>query len=447
MTQEDRAYCYFHYKVGTGNRYLDLAISPNNGEAAMLYVGFSDVVEASDADDFDPLRHIALRPTEPVYVARSNPEFTTKKGQGKRLDENYIAWLRDDANREWVRLLVFSEDHLYVFRATSSELACATPEHRPALFKRAMNVFEKKRKESDETPKVFKFIQAERVGPPIERSKLYTAIDSLRTYQFLNQGTCRPVWRAKGPGADLWSGQFRELLNIPTSLRSTLSQELRKDIDEQSSRYDGAIDREEPFGNFIRRYLNQLVPGGDPADLRSLIESLPTALPTEEARHRFWQTMAFATMNPILTETAAFYFCLDLGLHKKSGHRGLIPDVGVGKGLDTIDLRARFLPGESEAETRSLVLDRLAPLVKLDDDWTLQKLLEKGVLEIQCKASSSKKSKPGPVYFGPDGGVEQGNRIHLQDVVAEVNANPKDWPLLNAFMKIQVLTIQGNGRA
>jgi hypothetical protein len=430
MTIAEKSYCYFHFKVGGGNRFLELATDPRGDEGALLYVGFSDVVERGEGDDFDPREHIALRPSEPVYDARANSDR-------KRLDENYIAWLLDDANRDWVRLLVFSDHELHVFRARESRLLCVSPERNRSVYERALRL---SGDAGSEVPKIFKFIKAERVGEPLLRSSLYTAIDSLRTYQFLNQGTCRPVWRASGPGDRLWSEALVNYLEIPDALRFSLAPEERIRVWHSHS-YDSYIHKEQPFGNFIRRYLNERLGGDDPATLTSLQKSLRTAT-DERDRHRFWQTLAFSTLNPILTETAAFYFCLDVGFNRANGHRGLIPDVGVGKGIDTIDLRARVFSNESGmAETRALVRDRLKPLVELADGSSLDDLIENDVLEIQCKASSSRKSKDRTVYFGPDGGA-QGNRILMQNVFETVNKYPSEWPLLNSFMQIQVRTIQ-----
>src|SRR5262249_21628889 len=115
------------------------------------------------------------------------------------------AWLTHASNRPWFLLLTFSEGEL-IFWEVSGKLQV----HRPGseAFVLAGTLWKKFPAKSRETYKrtfgpdaidpVFKTLPAAKVAA-VPRRKLYASIDSLAVYQFLNRGTCRPIWRIEGP--------------------------------------------------------------------------------------------------------------------------------------------------------------------------------------------------------------------------------------------------------
>jgi hypothetical protein len=102
------------------------------------------------------------------------------------------------------------------------------------------------------------------------------------------------------------------------------------------------------------------------------------------------QQLVLATMNPILVETAALYFCLDLGL---------IADIGSGKGIDVIDVRARAESQQAADRAAGLVLDLQADGIVISEA-VRNRLHTERVLEIQCKAADRKVASPNIIYFG-----------------------------------------------
>lgn len=202
----------------------------------------------------------------------------------------------------------------------------------------------------------------------IPRHRLYTSIDSLSVYQYLNRGTCRPFWRISGPtGAE-----------IPGGI---------KESDLTDTYPSGTLVKEERFAAFTRLYLNDVlfrrVPQEVPADIPRL-----GAIPGLDYRD-----MALATFNPILVETAALALVADLGL---------TPDIGVGKGMDVIDVRARAATpdGRLDIELAAGALERLRAIGVRASDKLQRTLREDGVLDIQCKAAHRDHVPEGILYFG-----------------------------------------------
>jgi hypothetical protein len=198
--------------------------------------------------------------------------------------------------------------------------------------------------------------------------------------------------------------------------------------------------QETPFACFVRLYLNEvLVKDCKPWLKRRLAseDTLSTRVP-EAKQH----DVVAASMNPILVETAAYYFCLDLGL--VDGHTCLLPDVGVGKGLDVIDVRARVR--SATTQTKQEIVRRLSSVLHADVDATALRatssaLLGPGVLELQCKAAKKGvEAGAGVVYFG-EGGDGKRPTVVVSKLVETAASNPADWPLLAAFFEMQVENI------
>lgn len=414
---------YFVFKVGRGNMWL----TPWP-ELGGLYVGFDDGIS-------DPLS---------IRVRSPDKDFAPARRRGSDDDDN-IAWLSHGANAENALILVFGTEKLHVFRvrddverrqgrcvvvhaagSTEFELARSlyalrtrTGGSRHVDYDR---IFDRDAKEP-----VFKVLPVEEVASVL-RSSLYTSVDSLSVYQGLNRGTCRRLWRARGP----LSGSFPAEVSEPSE-----SGVLQQRVAGFGNR---KYAQETPFACFARLYLNDvLMKDSKPWLKRRLAteETLSTRVP--EAKRL---DVVAASMNPILVETAAFYFCLDLGL--VDGQTRLIPDVGVGKGLDVIDVRARVR--SATTQTRQEIVRRLTSVLHDGVDATALRatslaLLGPGVLELQCKAAKKGfEAGEGVVYFG-EGGDGKRPTVVVSKLVKVAVANPADWPLLAAFVEMQVENI------
>jgi hypothetical protein len=344
---------YFFYKCGEANCWLPVAL-----EGHGLYVGF---------DDSNP--SIIIRGTEATFQART--------GQ----DDDNIVWLTHPSNRPWFLLLTFSESQL-IFWEVSGPLQVHRPESK--VFELAHTHWKKfptKRREAykhifgpDAIDPVFKTLPAAKLAAAPRRG-LYASIDSLAVYQFLNRGTCRPIWRIEGP-----TEAAMPLLIARQSQASVRGR------DKQGE--------ETKYAAFVRLYLNSaliLALGQDmAARLPRLIRqpSLTSFWPSMPARDR--QILVLATANPILVETAALYFCLDLGL---------IADIGSGKGIDVIDVRARAESQEAADRAASVLLELQADGIVISDA-VRARLRSEGVLEVQCKAADRQVGTANLIYFG-----------------------------------------------
>jgi hypothetical protein len=351
---------YFFYKCGEANCWLPVALKGHG-----LYVGFGDSPSSA--------------PTGNPWIATREPEATFRARTGE--DDDNIAWLTHPSNRSWFLLLTFSESDL-IFWEVSDKLQV----HRPGseAFELADTLWRKFPAKSRETYKhifgpdtldpVFKTLPAAKVAA-VPRRELYASIDSLAVYQFLNRGTCRPIWRIQGPTE----------AEMPPLIAGQ-SQASVRGRDKQG--------KETNYAAFVRLYLNSAL-------ARALGHTLPSPFPRltgQPALASFWMSMSalhqqqlvLTTANPILVETAALYFCLDLGL---------IADIGSGKGIDVIDVRARA-ESQRAADRAAELLAGLQAEGIVISEAVRNRLRTERVLEIQCKAADRKFDSKNIIYFG-----------------------------------------------
>ncbi len=395
---------YFFYKCGEANCWLPLA------EDHGLYVGFGDTADNKDAN------WIGNR--EP------DPNFYTLTGY----DDDNIAWLMHPRNRPWFLVITFSQADL-IFWEVRGKLKAHAPGS--AVFERAAKLWKTfpsvTRKTyshifgSEAKRPLFKVLPAKKVAC-VPRSQLYASIDSLAVYQFLNRGTCRPIWRIDGPT----EAEMPELIA-----------EQR-----QPSIHGGdKNDDEKKYAAFVRLYLNSAVH----SSLNSKLASSFPALVGQPTLHSCWpslsavdrQKLVLATLNPILVETAALYFCLDLGL---------VGDIGSGKGIDVIDVRAR---AESQLKANAAA-DRLVSLRSFGVGISEQicgRLRSEHVLEIQCKAADRKVNSKDIIYFGyrktPKSAT---NTVSLGLLGKALAHEPWNEGLLKRFLKMQQRLVSNTAR-
>ena len=291
---------YFFYKCGEANCWLPLA-----REGHGLYVGFGDNLSPTPEHEYP----IAVREPEAAFRILT------------REDDDNIAWLSHVDNRQWLLLITFSPNDL-IFWEVSDKLQVHRP--RSEVFRRAQTMWEqfpgKKKKKYQRSfqqgavDPLFKTLPATKLAA-VPRRMLYASIDSLAVYQFLNRGTCRPIWRIGG------------------TKEAAIPEQIAK-YGQPSVRNKG--DAETEFATFVRLYLNSVLRhalNGTLPPVRLRLKSqttLASAFPDRSASHQEILALVLSTLNPILVETAALYFCLDLGL---------IADIGRGKGIDVIDIR------------------------------------------------------------------------------------------------------------
>jgi hypothetical protein len=351
----------------------------------------------------------------------------------RQSDDAWIAWFLHEANRSQTVLVCFLQTHFCFFRPLSSELVPASQEEpTKSLWKQAVRSGKKAYKKEwakqegwvGGVPPVFKLMRVKLIKR-VARSELYTAVDSLSGDRNVIQRTCPPLWRVKGTHLSV----------------KTLG------VGKQTTHRAGHLKNEEGFGTFLRLYFNGLlrdVPGFE--DGSTLAHPLgPNA---ETLSSPDWRELASKTFNPILLETAAYYFCLDVGGHDNaSGHARLLPDVGVGKGLSIIDVRARVRP-DTERNRKAVAEAFRARLARirgkeLDEDHpAVERLKDSGVLELQCKAARAKLDPENKalVFFGHGGDAgtyTERAEVLFDKLLQALHQNPSAWPHMNAFMDMQ----------
>lgn len=391
--QETRFVNYFFYKCGKANCWLPLA---NEGHG--LYVGFSDKDAPTKSDP------------HPILSRKPSAQFEKLTGY----DDDELVWLCHEENREWFVLVTFDKQEVVFWEVTGRVKAHGrgTP-----VFKRALELREQAtggpRKEySFDDDDVFKTLPARKVAR-IGRSALYTSIDSLAVYQYFNRGTCRRMWRAGGPTGAAMSDAI-------------------KDHRQGEIRGAGGGERasETSFGAFTRLYLNGVLKAANQAGRGRLSRrhlsqpELADSVMGLKASDK--QAIVLSTLNPILVETAAMYLCLDLGL---------VADIGIGKGIDVVDIRAR-------AESSRIAEHAAAKLRNvLDCDAICDRLIEENVLELQCKASDQRSDYEHIVYFGyramQDRRAEE-STIRVPDLGELIRSDEMKSGFLSRFIAMQV---------
>lgn len=189
---------------------------------------------------------------------------------------------------------------------------------------------------------------------------------------------------------------------------------------------------EKKYAAFVRLYLNSALG-------RALGQTLSSRVPQfagQPTLTSFWPSMTsldrrrlvLATANPILVETAALYFCLDLGL---------VADIGSGKGIDVIDVRARAESQQLADRAAGLLLDLQADGIVISEE-VLSRLRSERVLEIQCKAADRKFASQNIIYFGYRRTAKSETNTAPMTRLAETFArDPWRQGLLKRFLALQ----------
>ncbi|XZE56702.1 hypothetical protein SH139x_002827 [Planctomycetaceae bacterium SH139] len=389
---------YFFYKAGAANVWLSLA------EEHGLYVGFSDDERNGDSD------------SSKTSIATRSPRL---KWEGKVTgrDDDHIAWIMHPDNAKDVILILFDKEDLYFFNPTPEGDGCRSglSIHRPndpnGAYEKAKTI-NLKLFSAGGPIDIFKTLPVKLIAK-VSRSKLHTSIDSLSVYQFLNRGTCRPIWRIVGPTGPGLSEMMKPI-TLPR-------------ISENWPHHSG---EEKPFGALVRLYFNDLLSRYASDDWRQKLQSEPRLSNfTKDWSTNKKKNLVWLSMNPILVETAAFYFCLDLGL---------LPDVGVGKGLDVVDIRAR-LP---DRVTPQQICDVLSKIPVQLSEGLRNRIYEERVLEIQCKASQKSIDRDLKMLrFGYWLKANTPDTVHLPTLhrwlnESAIEATPEKW--LSQFINMQV---------
>ncbi len=184
----------------------------------------------------------------------------------------------------------------------------------------------------------YRFLPAQRLIQPIPSERIYTPIDTLSVLQSLNRRTFAYMTDINPPGIPWPSGIFSE--------------------DTQFVGPNGPM-VETGYGRFVREYLDGLIDTRTRGRLGNL---------TAVQRMK----LIGATLNPLMIETAAMLFALDIGL---------VIDSGSGKGRQGIDVVAVLARGVT-AHALLEKLDKLGIQLHVE---AVECLKDAGTIAFQCK--------------------------------------------------------------
>lgn len=411
---------YFVYKNGSGHAWSEFT-----HEYKQLYVGYDDYWKDKNGQQLKPIKLFDEAIAQLKY----------------RDDLAHLLVVSHVAHQGKFRLLTFEDDFLHFWEVQGSvqhnakgsplwnqantlfrDTRQANRNDVPGVFRvdnAFMPVGTRTRKQTyndqDDEQRGFRTLPVKRVLS-VDRRELYTSIDTLAVYQYLNRGTCRPLWRINGPpGATLHGVP----LNPPDDVYS-----------------HGKLSQEQPFAAFVRLYLNGLL---------KVKPNLTSMKPD-------YENLVLNTLNPILVETAALAIVRDLGL---------TPDIGVGKGKDDIDVRARAVANgggrdlglaRKAAQRLSEIVCTTAGVTKPSPELreVTKRLADSGILDIQCKAGGSKAASSSILFFGHFTESEQEGKAVLlaKNLRAASNqldhgSNSKAGSELSRFLGLQQMMLQG----
>ena len=338
---------YAFLKTGSGNRYLKYAETWGG-----FYIGFGGFPLNLVTDDFD--KALAAEPNLGNYRSSfgplgdiyrmSLPEWRTKVRLAlwNRAESSLELWEVTDQLRPFPRHLLVNlfDDCKRVSDLERSKEWRAECQYKDIADRIAVHGPEDYEKVLDHfaSPAGYRFLPAKRLIPPIPSETIYAPIDTLSVLQSLNRRTFAYMTDINPPGIPWPVGIFsRETIFVGPNGRVN----------------------ETGYGRFVREYLDGIV---DPKGKREL-ESL-----TGEQRMK----LICATLNPILVETAAMLFALDIGM---------VIDSGSGKGRQGIDVVAVC----GRTITPSELLEKLKNIGITLHAEAVDCLRETGTISFQCK--------------------------------------------------------------
>ena len=328
---------YFSVKVGFGNDFLKGTIDNANSDPerkAFFWVGYNDmdipllsgdVISEELKKGYKDLYYLTLMSSIPRY-------------------------------REQTRLITYTKSHMQIWRIAGPVRDLPLDEFLAHRKDCGANHPDYDKNATEKNKAIPVFLEMEK-----SRDRLPACIDSLRVHNYLNRGTFRPLFSINGDLAGEGSIKSEKLKN--QFLRTgEVSIPLIKQETEKKS-------HETPFACYARKYLDWFRDGNEQRSFQETYQLDETDV----------YELAFLMMSPDQLETAAMMFAMSLGL---------LPDVGIGKALDTIDVRASLRykkDWKNDAEEKVMVIQEIMGKNYLLSPEIKKRLIRNGTLLIQCK--------------------------------------------------------------
>ncbi len=399
---------YFKMKVGSGNRMLYASF-------AMANLDSMSAKNAIDAEDYikigDQLYLYVGYATDCEHLIKFEDDHFVfekegtsccdipNKDNGKKPHPTDLLWLAV-AHKFEIKILVYGRKYLFCFQATG-DLQGLTPQeitkinNNQDLLSNIIKDFFKKENlaENLEIYKNAAFLPVQLIGK-IERKQLPAVIDSLSVYQYLNQGTFRPVY-AINPAAKFKRDFEKKLKRLDINIVCNKEQKTYQ------ARLNYLDKFETPYSVVIRKIYDALF------------------FKVKSSEEMISDELICTLLSPSQLEAAAGYFLFDLGF---------IPDFFRGGALDHVDIRGRKSKAREAKSHLVKIFNQIIPKVKIE---------EKDIIEIQCKDYNSPNlSLDDLIYLTPTFTDENKNKIGLSDIILKIKLNKiADSVLLEWFEK------------
>lgn len=374
-------YLYFFAKVDNGNRLLKAA-----KDFGGFYIGFFDEEKPEDY----PILDFPQDDSHPVRLNYPDWEFINLFSETR--------W------RDRVRVITYDESHLTFWKITGkvSKFDGAVSPKQKAIGLSKVNA-----KKTDSDTSLWHFLPVAEVNR-VQRSLLPAPIDSLSVYQYLNRGTFRPIMRL---------AEYKKVPEIKDY--PALPQ-----ISIKAKR--GKVTTNEPlvetaYGQLVRVFLDAMVENGYKYSehLREVFGPV-----SEPEKFGFVQ----ALFNPAQVETLGMLLLQDLGL---------TVDIGVGKGLDFVDVKGTARHHKKPNIAKSLKKLRDWKLAELSPGLE-QKITTERTINLQCKAEPVKPEPVELLYLMPKGKATYKDLIYTDTFIELIDkpdfakefSKTHDWLML-----------------
>lgn len=332
-----------------------------------------------------------------------------QKCETKIRDLHFLTLISNECQTK-SRVITFSDEEMLVWNIVNP-LRYMTKDEIENLLKFCANDKKMKAEIEAEGEKIIKALDVSLIKRVL-RDRLPACIDSLSVHRYLNSGTFRYLYSAnKDLDHNVMGDFFRPEKKVP--LKVPWSSEMSI--------------KETNFAFFVRKYFDWLC---DDTNKRSFAA-------TYDIKQENVFKIASSIMSPAQLETAASMFLMSLGLTL---------DVGIGKGLDVIDVRASVRHQNNSQELIGTIIAGLEKIMGAKLDPKIENnFRECGTISVQCKNYDYKECLP-VLVFKPsqhmNDKINDGKTITLCSVNNHIKdlKNPNvwnDWISLLQFSYLQ----------
>lgn len=372
---------YFFAKVDTGNQLLEFA-----DQLGGFYIGY-----------YSEEKNISNQ----IYSFQNDTDVPIKLNYP---DWEYINLFSEDRWRNKTILITY-DSYLLSFWEITGKVTRFHEVH-------SLDTLPQKLKDLKEADlnffKLWNFLPV-KLKRTINRSILPSSIDSLSVYQYLNRGTFRPIFRL---------AEYKNKFDFFNKIEDDLFQlKVKNHLNKET------IITETKYSRILRFIFDAILEKGN--DYTNELKYLFTNLNDIEKNQIFG-----LLLNPAQVETLAMLLVQDLGF---------TADIGIGKGLDFIDIKGSL-------RHRNLIkVDTLLSKLEIFNlihfsNSTFQKIINEKTINIQCKADSYSNLSKDIIYLITDTTNQNlENVILINNLINKMNDENFliEFPLVSDWIKLQ----------